>query len=105
VDTAGRVLPLQYVWGGDQVVTSSKPVMVEVPAGGTAYVVVNKYRCDTTDLMQGAAVRIIPPDDRAFLQVSIADNVPMDYCGPGDPGSVVYVSPIEPTSDAAVAGH
>jgi uncharacterized protein DUF4232 len=105
VDQAGRVLPLQYVWGGDQVVTSSKAVMVELPSGGTAYVVVNKYRCDTTDLMQGAAVRIIPPDDRAFLQVSIMDNVSMDYCGPGDPGSVVYVSPVEPTSDAAVAGH
>src|SRR5438132_1832734 len=42
VDQAGRVLPLQYVWGGDQVVTSSKPVIVELSAGGTAYMVVNK---------------------------------------------------------------
>ena len=103
VDTSGRVLPLQYVWGGDQVVTSSRPGMVELPAGGTAYVVVNKYRCDTTDLMQGAAVRLIPPDDRPALQVSILDNVSMYYCGPGDPGSVVYVSPVEPTIDAALA--
>ena len=105
VDPGGRVLPLRYVWGGDQVVTSSKPVMVDLPAGGTAYVLVNKYRCDTTDVMQGAAVRVIPPDERAFLQVSIMDNVPMDYCGPGDPGSVVYVSPAEPTFDAVFAGH
>src|SRR5438034_10598459 len=57
VDPGGRVLPLRYVWGGDQVVTSSKPVMVDLPAGGTAYVLVNKYRCDTTDVMHGAAVR------------------------------------------------
>ena len=105
VDPGGRVLPLRYVWGGDQVVTSSKPVMVDLPAGGTAYVLVNKYRCDTTDVMQGAAVRVIPPDERALLQVSIIDNVPMDYCGPGDPGSVVYVSPVEPTFDAVFAGH
>ena len=105
VDRAGRVLPLQYVWGGDQVVTSSKPVMVELPVGRSAYVVVNKYRCDTTDLIQGAAVRIIPPDDRAFLQVSIVDNVSMDYCGPGDPGSVVHVSPVEPTQNAALASQ
>jgi hypothetical protein len=48
-------------------------------------------------------VRLIPPDDRPALQVSILDNVSMDYCGPGDPGSVVYVSPVEPTFDAAVA--
>jgi hypothetical protein len=77
--------------------------MVELPAGGMAYVVVNKYRCDTTDLMQAAAVRVIPPDDRPALQVSILDNVSMDYCGPADPGSVVYVSPVEPTFNAAVA--
>src|SRR5205823_3246998 len=31
VDPGGRVLPLRYVWGGDQVVTSSKPVMVDLP--------------------------------------------------------------------------
>ena len=105
VDPGGRVLPLRYVWGGDQVVTSSKPVMVDLPAGGTAYVLVNKYRCDTTDVMQGAAVRVIPPDERTFLQVSIMDNVPMDYCGPGDPGSVVYVAPVEPSFDAVFAAH
>ena len=105
VDPGGRVLPLRYIWGGDQVVTSSKPVMVDLPAGGTAYVLVNKYRCDTTDLMQGAAVRLIPPDERTFLQVSIMDNVPMDYCGPGDPGSVVYVAPVEPSFDAVFAAH
>jgi len=105
VDPGGRVLPLRYIWGGDQVVTSSKPVMVDLPAGGTAYVLVNKYRCDTTDLMQGAAVRVIPPDERTFLQVSIIDNVPMDYCGPGDPGSIVYVSPVEPSFDAVFAGR
>ena len=98
-------MPLRYVWGGDQVVTSSKPVMVDLPAGGTAYVLVNKYRCDTTDVMQGAAVRVIPPDERASLQVSIMDNVPMDYCGPGDPGSVVYVAPVEPSFDAVFAAH
>jgi hypothetical protein len=68
-------------------------------------VVVNKYRCDMTDLMQGTVVRIIPPDDRTFLQVSIMDNVSMDYCGPGDPGSVVYVSPVEPTQNAAEASY
>jgi len=103
VDAAGRVLPLRYVWGSDQVVTSSRPVMVELPAGGTAYVVVNKYRCDTTDLMHGTAVRIIPPDEQAFLSIPITDNVPMDYCGPGDPGSMVYVSPVESSPGAALA--
>ena len=36
VDPGGRVLPLRYVWGGDQVVTSSKPVMVELPASAGA---------------------------------------------------------------------
>lgn len=105
VDPSGRILPFRYVWGGDQVVTSSKPGMVELLPGGAAYELVNKYRCDTTTLMQTAVVRLIPPDERTALQLSVADNVPMDYCGPGDPGSTVYVSPVEPAFTAAIAAN
>lgn len=94
-------MPLKIVWGGDQVVTSSAPVMVELPAGGTAYAIADKYRCDTTDLMSAASVRITPPDDTSALQLSTLGNVGMDYCGPGDPGSTVYVSPVEPSLTAA----
>ena len=102
VDPAGHVLPLDYSWTGDQVVTSSPPVHVDVPPGGLAYVTVNKYRCDTADLMPAATVRLIPPDDFTALSVSIAGNVPMDYCGEGDPGSILHISPVEPSQPATL---
>jgi hypothetical protein len=41
--------------------------------------------------------------DTAFLQVSLVNNVPMDYCGQGDPGSILHISPVEPSFQAASA--
>ena len=101
IDANGRILPLQYVWGGDQMVTSSPPVMVEIAPAASAYIVTNKYRCDTSDYMHAVKARVIPPDDTAFLQVSLVNNVPMDYCGQGDPGSILHISPVEPSFQAA----
>jgi hypothetical protein len=103
VDSSGRALPLQYLRTGDQEVTSSPPGHVDLPPGGTAYVAINKYRCDTSDLMHAVAVQVIPPDNYTAMQVSITDNVAMDYCGAGDPGSTVHVSPVEPTLAATIA--
>lgn len=105
VDVQGRVLPLDYSWTGDQVVTSRPPVHVDLPPGGLAYVTVNKYRCDTQDLIQASTVRLIPPDNFTALSMSIADNVSMDYCGEGDPGSVLHISPVEPSQEATLYGN
>ena len=103
MDSSGHVLPLQYRRTGDQVVTSTPPGHVDIAPAATAYVTVNKYRCDTSDLMSATAVRLIPPDDFSWLQLSIIDNVSMDYCGAGDPGSTVYVSPVELSSAATLS--
>src|SRR6202035_4232010 len=93
-DNAGRVLPLQYQNSGDQMVTSAPPAHVDLGPNGLAYVTVNKYRCDTTDLMHASVLRLTPPGLTASFTVSLAGNVPMDYCGPGDPGFTVHVSPV-----------
>jgi len=103
VDGSGRVLPLRYSRAGDQVVTSRPPGRVDLAPSDTAHVTVNKYRCDAGDLMEATVVRLIPPDATSWLQLTITDNVPMDYCGPGDPGSTVYVSPVGATAGATLA--
>ncbi len=103
VDSAGRVLPLRYQTTGDQMVTSAAPGHVDIAPNGLAYVTVNKYRCDTTDFMQASVLRLTPPGLASSFDVSLAGNVPMDYCGPGDPGSTVYISPVEPNFLATVA--
>jgi hypothetical protein len=102
VDSAGRVLPFQYQTSGDQVVTSAAPRHVDLSARSLAYVTVNKYRCDLGDLMQASALRLMPPGLTSSFDVSLAGNVAMDYCGPGDPGSTVYISPVEPNFLATV---
>jgi hypothetical protein len=102
VDNAGRVLPLQYQTTGDQMVTSAPPVHVDLRPNGLAYVTVNKYRCDTTDLMQASVLRLTPPGLTSSFDVSLVGNVSMDYCGPGDPGSTVHVSPVEPNFSATL---
>ena len=84
-------------------VKSSPPVMKEIAPAGSAYIVTNKYRCDTSDYMHAVKAWVIPPDDTAFLQVSIVNNVSMDYCGQGDPGSTLHISPVEPSFQAASA--
>jgi hypothetical protein len=104
-DNAGRVLPLQYQNTGDQMVTSAPPAHVDLGPKGLAYVTVNKYRCDTTDLMQASVLRLTPPGLTSSFIVSLAGNVSisMDYCGPGDPGSIVDISPVAANFLATVA--
>jgi len=102
VDRAGRVLPLQYQTTGDQVVTSAPPGHVDLLPRRPAYVTVNKYRCDTGDLMQATDLWLTPPGLTSPFDVSLAGNVSMDYCGLGDPGSIVHISPVEPDFSATV---
>ena len=98
LDASGRVLPLQSVWHGDQMVTPAKPHRVDLSPGATAYFAVNQYRCDTTDLARATAIRVYPPDNSASLTSPLRpDGRTLSYCGPGDPGSVLAVSPIEDT--------
>jgi Protein of unknown function (DUF4232) len=103
LDRTGRVLPLEYQTTGDQVVTAAPPAHVDLAPRGLAYVTVNKYRCDTTDLMQASILRLTPPGLTSSFSVSLAGNVPMDYCGPGDPGSIVHISPVAAMESATVA--
>jgi hypothetical protein len=103
VDKAGRTLPLQYQTSGDQMVTSAAPTHVDLGPNGRGYVTVNKYRCDVGDLMLASVIQITPPGVTSSFSVSLEGNVSMAYCGPGDPGSIVHVSPFEPTFAATVA--
>jgi Protein of unknown function (DUF4232) len=102
VSNAGESLPLQYLRVGDQMVTSAAPRHVDLSPGGHAYVTMNQKACSGTDLMEAVGVRVIPPDEYSQLQITIADNVPMAYCGAGDPGSVLHISPVEPTYAATL---
>jgi hypothetical protein len=82
-------------------VTHRSPDMVNLPPGSSAYILTNKYRCDLGDIDVATSVRVIPPDESEPLSVPLPqDSVGMAFCGHGDPGSTLDVSPVEPTAQA-----
>src|SRR6185437_5376931 len=93
-------LPFDYLQHGDQVITSDAPGRVDVSPGGTAYVTLNKYRCDLGDRAMARRVHLLLPHEATPLQVTLSSPGPtisFEYCGPGDPGSIVSISPIAAT--------
>jgi len=102
-DASGAELPLKYYWQGDQVVTHSPPQRVDLASGISAYVMINKYRCDLQTASEATTLRLIPPNDISPLQLSLAGLRELGYCGPGDPGSTLEISPVEPTIGATRA--
>jgi Protein of unknown function (DUF4232) len=96
-DRAGTI-PFLIRHGGDQVVTSRRPARVLVRVGRAAFVVLNKYRCDLGDIRSARTLYLGLPDRPKTGRGSVA--IPrgwIQYCGKGDPGSNVSVSPFEPT--------
>jgi hypothetical protein len=103
-DSANQLLPLTYRRGGDQLVTSATPQNVNLPGGSRAYVLVNQYRCDLGPKDTASVLRLIPPNTTGTLDLDLGqDQVPnLAYCGTGDPGSVLDISPVEPTAQATL---
>jgi Protein of unknown function (DUF4232) len=105
LDAHGRRLPFRVSHRGDQMVTSRPPVGVRVPPRRSAYFVLNKYRCDLGNLRVAKRMRVALPgiDTSARLTLAIPTYPVIAYCGRNDPGSVLTVSPVEPTLAAALA--
>ena len=100
VHKAARVLEVL----GFQIHEDELPTRFVVRSGGDAWVVLNHYRCDLGDKLASTRVRIgtagaIPAE---MTSITITDPYrQLDYCGKGDPGSTLTVSPFEPSLRAA----
>ncbi len=93
LDASGHELPFTYRQSGDQVVTSRPPAHVALAPGATAYVTINKYRCDLGNQGTATTVALVLPGDTSVLTTVVPSSLDLGYCGPGDPGSTVSVSP------------
>jgi hypothetical protein len=105
-DRAGPI-PFAIRHGGDQMITPHGPARVVVRPGRAAFVLLNHYRCDLGIVRAATTVRIGLLDARHAAAASIKITDPyrrLDYCGKGDPGSTLTVSPFEPTLRAALSG-
>ncbi len=103
-DPADAAIPFRLLQSGDQMVTALGAHRVVVPEGGAAWVVLNKYRCDLgsharvgeIELRLAGAGRIgaVGPNSAGWA-----------FCGSGDPGSIVHISPFEPRLRDALRQH
>lgn len=106
VDRGGPV-PFLIRHGTDQMIRAHRPARLVVRPGRAAFVVLNHYRCDVGVVREATAIRVaLPRAARAGAAVlRIADRYRrLDYCGRGDPGSTLTVSPFEPSVRAALGG-
>ena len=100
---SGARLPFRYRRGGGQYVTSAPPPKVTLAPGHTAYVLVAKYRCDLGWRALPATIELTLPGPQQTVITRLIDprRLPaLPYCrgGPGDPGQVISVSPVERTA-------
>lgn len=74
--------------------TSDRPRPVRLAAGASAVILVNKYRCDKGAKARATTVAVTPPGDTRALRLDLSGQRGMGWCGSGDPGSTVHVSPV-----------
>jgi Protein of unknown function (DUF4232) len=101
---ARGALPFHVRHGGDDMLNAHGPRPVTVSRGGHAYAVINKYRCDLGDLRVAGALQVRLPRSAParHLVLRIPPGYILGYCGKGDPGSTVAISPFEPSIGAAL---
>lgn len=101
---ARGVLPFRISHRGDLMIARRAPKPLTVRGGGRAYVIVNKYRCDVGDhrRARGLVLRLPNAAPATRLVLRIPAGYDLAYCGNGDPGSTLSVSPFVPTVRAAL---
>jgi hypothetical protein len=102
-DGQGNVLPLSYQREGDHEVTSSAPQQVNLAVGATGYVLINKNVCVQEEAALASTLRFIPPDDTTSTTLALTVGGLTSCATANDPGSVLDISPVEPTESATLA--
>jgi hypothetical protein len=103
-DDAGHSLEFSYRRTPDQMLTSAPPGLVTLPPGGFAYSALNKNSCVGFAPRSAADAEVTPPGQREQLALKLPRYPILGYCGAGDPGYTIDITPIEPTS-AGVLAH
>jgi hypothetical protein len=105
LDRRGNVLPFLFRRGGGMTVTSGRPKPMRLRRGGSAWIVLEKYRCDLGGGRVAPTARVALPGAEGRIRLRFPPAGGFDYCGRGDPGSTIFVSPVAPTLRAALASY
>ncbi len=103
--STGRRLSFAYRFGGDQMLTSAAPALVRLPPGGYAYSAVNKNTCNSFAQTTATRAEVTAPGQREPLLLTLPRYPILGYCGAGDPGHIIDIAPVEPTSTGVLAGR
>ena len=91
----GQRLAFSYSHRGDQVVTSHPPHVVRVEGYGSAYFLLNKYRCDISAQSAARWLRVRLPGVSGWLTVELRNTNPsIDFCPDEPPSGTIAVSPV-----------
>lgn len=93
LDSQGRVLGFSYSHSGDQMTTGAAPQPVYLPTGSSAWVRLNKYRCDVSVQAATASLRFTLPSGGGVLDI-VGLSRGLDYCSEAQ-SLKITVSPFE----------
>jgi Domain of unknown function (DUF4232) len=93
LDSFGQRLAFTYSHRGDQVVTSRAPGVVHVEGHGSAYFMVDKYRCDIRSRSAARWVRVKLPGVSGWLVTQLTERI-IDFCPAEPPSGTIAVSPL-----------
>jgi len=98
------IIPFAYRHGGDMMVTSRPPTPVVLRTGESAYVLLDKFRCDLGAVRTSTSVQIRLKGSTSRSRPIALPYMRVSLCKPGIPaeGRVVNVSPFEPTLRATL---
>jgi Protein of unknown function (DUF4232) len=94
VSPQSKKLGFRYSHHGDLVVAARPPRAVHVAGNGSAYFLLNKYRCDARDTGIARWMRVTLPGVRGQLVLHLPRYPILDYCGARGPSTTIAVSPI-----------
>jgi len=99
----GDPLGFRYSHRGDLVVSARPPRAVQVGAGGSAFLLLNKYRCDIRAVGVARTLEVTLPGVRGRLSLRLPHYPILDYCPAEAPSTTITVSPIVATLSRAAA--
>jgi len=95
-------IPFPLSHRGDQMVAPRGPTRVIVRAGRSAFVLINKLRCDLGDVRVARTLRLgLPGRPSPRLSLALPAYPRITYCGT-NPQSTVVTSPFAPSVAAAL---
>lgn len=85
---------------GDEMITGKPSVLVTLSPGGVAYAAVNQSTCDNSplaDWRKATRIDVTPPGTGKPLSAELHAYPTLNYCGDGQTGNELDITPIEPT--------